>query len=312
MSQEKTYSQIRNDFSKKFYSYIVPRIRQYEDERVIRLLASLVVSIIFLAWVAWIYYAGFTHISEFTGNKAGLVIILLLCAFGGFWINKKSFEEKIKTDTIMPLVCKCFEDLSWSPYYGVNAGNIIKTSRVIQDFDSLGCDDAFVGQHQDVKFEIMESFFIKGYGRYRRTVFKGVVVKLDMNKNFTGHTLIRPASLVHLNIPGKLKRTKLEDIEFEKRFNVFTNDEVEARYLITPSFMERLNEMKVAFKANTVSCAFYEKSLLIALSTRKDLFSICSLFKRIDDPKQFFTMFEEILSIIKLIDHFKLNQKIGL
>ena len=40
--------------------------------------------------------------------------------------------------------------------------------------------------------------------------------------------------------------------------------------------------------------------------------SICSLFKKIDDPKQFFTMFEEILSIIKLIDHFKLNQKIGL
>ena len=115
-----------------------------------------------------------------------------------------------------------------------------------------------------------------------------------------------------MNIPGKLKRTKLEDVEFEKRFNVFTDDEVEARYLITPSFMERLNEMKVAFKANTVSCAFYEKSLLIALSTGKDLFSIGSLFKRIDDPKQFFTMFEEILSIIKLIDHFKLNQKIGL
>ena len=311
MSQEKTYAQIRNDFSKKFYSYIVPRIRQYEDERVIRLLASLIVSIIALAWVAWIYYAGFTHISEFTDTKIKLVLFLLFCAFGGFWINKKSFEKKIKTDTIMPLVCKCFEDLAWSPYY-TSATNIIKTSRVIHDFDSLGCDDAFVGQHHDVKFEIMESFFTKGYGKNRRTVFKGVVIKLDMNKNFTGHTLIRPASLVHLNIPGKLKRTKLEDVEFEKRFNVFTDDEVEARYLITPSFMERLNEMKVAFKANTISCAFYEKSLLIALSTSKDLFSIGSLFKKVDDPKQFFTMFEEILSIIKLIDHFKLNQKIGL
>ena len=76
--------------------------------------------------------------------------------------------------------------------------------------------------------------------------------------------------------------------------------------------MERLNAMKVAFKANKISCAFYEKYLLVGLSTKKDLFSICSLFKKIDDPKQFFTMFEEILSIIKLIDHFKLNQKIGL
>lgn len=311
MPQEKTYSQIRNDFSKKFYSYIVPRIRQYEDERIIRLLTSLIVSIISLAWVGWIYYAGFTHISEFSDNKAGLVVILLFCAFGNFWINKKSFEKKIKTDTIMPLVCKCFENLNWSSAYA-RAGFIIKPSRIIQDYDSYSCDDAFVGQHHDVKFEIMESFFTKGYGKNRRTVFKGVVVKLDMNKNFTGHTIIRPAALLHQDIPRKLKRTKLEDVEFEKRFNVFTDDEVEARYLITPSFMERLNEMKVAFKANTVSCAFYEKSLLIALSTSKDLFSIGSLFKKIDDPKQFFTMFEEILSIIKLIDHFKLNQKIGL
>lgn len=311
MSQEKTYSQIRNDFSKKFYSYIVPRIRQYEDERVIRLLASLIVSIISLTWVAWIYYAGFTHISEFTDNKAGLVVILLFCAFGNFWINKKSFEKKIKTDTIMPLVCKCFENLSWGSAYA-SAGFIIKPSRIIQDYDSYSCDDVFEGQHHNVNFEIIETSCTKGSGKNSRTVFKGVVVKLDMNKNFTGHTIIRPAALLHQDIPRILKRTKLEDVKFEKRFNVFTDDEVEARYLITPSFMERLNEMKVAFKANTVSCAFYEKSLLIALSTRKDLFSIGSLFKRIDDPKQFFTMFEEILSIIKLIDHFKLNQKIGL
>ena len=76
--------------------------------------------------------------------------------------------------------------------------------------------------------------------------------------------------------------------------------------------MKQLDEIKVAFKVDYISCAFYEKHLLIALSTSKDLFSIGSLFKRIDDPKQFFTMFEEILSIIKLIDHFKLNQKIGL
>ena len=133
-----------------------------------------------------------------------------------------------------------------------------------------------------------------------------------MNKNFTGHTVIKPNSLMHITPSKALRHTELEDIQFEKKFDVFTVDEVEARYLITPSFMERLNEMKVAFTTDKVSCAFYEKYLFVALSTSKDLFSICSLFKKIDDPKQFFTMFEEILSIIKLIDHFKLNQKIGL
>ena len=70
--------------------------------------------------------------------------------------------------------------------------------------------------------------------------------------------------------------------------------------------------MKVAFNANSVSCAFYEKYFLVALHTSKDLFSLCSLIKPVNDGRQFFTMFEEILSIVKLIDHFKLAQKIGL
>ena len=70
--------------------------------------------------------------------------------------------------------------------------------------------------------------------------------------------------------------------------------------------------MKTAFNASSMSCAFYDKYLLIGLSTQEDLFSIGDLKKPVNDEKQFFTMFEEVLSIIKLIDHFKLDQKIGM
>lgn len=111
---------------------------------------------------------------------------------------------------------------------------------------------------------------------------------------------------------NKLKHTELEDVEFNRKYDVFTNDEVDARYLITPSFMERLKNMKTAFEADGISCAFFGNLLIVAMSTRKELFSICSLVKPIDDRKQFVQMYEEIVSIIKLIDHFKLNQKIGL
>ena len=76
--------------------------------------------------------------------------------------------------------------------------------------------------------------------------------------------------------------------------------------------MERLKNVKTAFKASSVSCAFFGDLLIIALPTNKDIFSICSLIKKVDDSKQYFQMYEEILSIVKLIDHFKLNQKIGL
>ena len=101
-------------------------------------------------------------------------------------------------------------------------------------------------------------------------------------------------------------------VEFEKKYDVFTDDEVEARYLITPSLMERLNNIKLSFKANKISASFYNDKFFIALHTNKDLFSIGSLTKPAYDPNQIFQMFEEMMSIYRLIDHFKLDQKIGL
>ena len=70
--------------------------------------------------------------------------------------------------------------------------------------------------------------------------------------------------------------------------------------------------MKTAFKASKIRCAFYGQYLLVGLSTNKDLFSLCSLVTPMDDAQQYFQMYEEIVSIVKLIDHFRLDQKIGL
>ena len=315
MPQEKTYSQMRNEFTERFYKQIVPKIQKYENERKTTLIRTIcfstlmiVASILIVILNVFLYSKG--YIKEFDENLGKIACALFAGAFLIFPFFKKKFENKIK-EKIMPIVCMCFPDLKWSPnLYG--SSSMFKNSFLINDYDYSDYDDIFRGQFKDVNFDIIESEFTKGSGKDKTTIFDGVIIKLDMNKNFTGHTVIKPDTLMHTTPSKTLRHTELEDIQFEKKFDVFTDDEVEARYLITPSFMERLNAMKVAFKANKISCAFYEKYLLVGLSTKKDLFSICSLFKKIDDPKQFFTMFEEILSIIKLIDHFKLNQKIGL
>ena len=224
--------------------------------------------------------------------------------------DKKSFENKIK-EKIMTTVCSCFGDMEWSDGWYVG-GELFLDSCVVPKFSHEEYDDIFEDSYKDVSIEIVEPEYDIGSGKNRRTVFNGVIVKLGMNKSFTGHTVIKPNSLIHSSPSKELHFTELEDIEFNKKFDVFTNDEVDARYLITPSFMERLKNMKTAFRASSVSCAFFGKFLIVALKTNKDIFSICSLIKPIDDREQYFRMYEEIVSIIKLIDHFKLNQKIGL
>lgn len=307
MTEEKTYSQMRKEFQEAFFKKISPGLSKYESERLRQFGYTRAVKIAALIIIL---------VLVFLTKQIDIGLILFICCIAGavcFGLKKK-FENEIK-QKIMPYVCKCLGDLKWK-YAQCSFEQLLCKSGIIDRYNRVSYDDSFTGIYKDINYEICEtSFYYKtgtGKNSSTRTVFKGVMIKLDMNKSFTGNTVIRPDTLKHASPAANLKHTTLEDVVFEKKFDVFTDDEVEARYLITPSFMERLNNMKTAFSADRVSCAFYDKYLLVGLHTSKDLFSIGSLKEPVNDGKQFFTMFEEILSIIKLIDHFKLDQKIGL
>ncbi len=298
---------MRKEFQEAFFKKISPGLSKYESERLRQFGYTRAVKIAALIIIL---------VLVFLTKQIDIGLILFICCIAGavcFGLKKK-FENEIK-QKIMPYVCKCLGDLKWK-YAQCSFEQLLCKSGIIDRYNRVSYDDSFTGIYKDINYEICEtSFYYKtgtGKNSSTRTVFKGVMIKLDMNKSFTGNTVIRPDTLKHASPAANLKHTTLEDVVFEKKFDVFTDDEVEARYLITPSFMERLNNMKTAFSADRVSCAFYDKYLLVGLHTSKDLFSICSLKEPVNDGKQFFTMFEEILSIIKLIDHFKLNQKIGL
>ncbi len=105
---------------------------------------------------------------------------------------------------------------------------------------------------------------------------------------------------------------KLEDPVFSKKFNVYSSDEVEARYLITTAFMDRFTKLNTSFGSNKAKCSFYGDSIMFAISTNKNLFEMGSIFKRLDNPKQITIFFEEIASILAIIDYFKLDEHIGL
>lgn len=312
---KKTYSQMINEFYQNYKSKIVFVMRQHESERKVKLvLAILASSILFLVASALLYTAfSSLHWEILSRRNEGvlevIIIIYALSYFSWFWI-KKDFEHNIKLK-IMKTVCECLGNIKWS-HDSYPLGKMFSDSFVVPEFNSQEYDDVFNGYYNDVHLQIVESEYAIESRRNSRIVFDGVIIKIDMNKEFTSHTVIKQDTLLHTSPSSKLHKTELEDIEFNKKFDVFTNDDVDARYLITPSFMERLKNMKTAFKAKGMTCAFYKTYLIVALSTKRDLFSICSLVKPLDDEKQFFTMFEEILSIMQLIDHFKLNQKIGL
>ena len=112
-----------------------------------------------------------------------------------------------------------------------------------------------------------------------------------------------------LSKKNKMQKVKLEDWDFDKRFDVLSTSQVEARYLITPSFMERLKSLETAFGAKNLKCSFFEDNIMFAISTRKDLFEFGSLYHSIKNSKAVEEVYNQIKSIQDMIKHFKLDEK---
>ena len=151
---------------------------------------------------------------------------------------------------------------------------------------------------------------------YYKTVFKGIMITLSMNKKFKGKTVVRKDSGVIGNWFKKkftsLKNVKLEDPHFEKMFEVYSDDQVEARYLLTVTFMERLTELTSSFGSKSIECCFYNKELFMMIPIKKNMFEPGSIYEPedfIDDSKN---LLKELNLIFSIIDQLKLNMKINL
>ena len=98
----------------------------------------------------------------------------------------------------------------------------------------------------------------------------------------------------------------LEHPKFNKHYNVYCSDQVEARYMLSPVFMERFYNLEKTFNAKNIKCSFFEDKLIIAIETKKDLYELGSLFKSVKDSSNVYRFYKEVKSILDIIDVLKL------
>ena len=103
----------------------------------------------------------------------------------------------------------------------------------------------------------------------------------------------------------------LEDVEFCEKYKVYSNNQIEARYILTTAFMQRFKDLKTAFKAKYMRAGFKDGKIVMVLNVEHDLFSMGSILKDTDN-KTFTKLFDEIISVLELTEELKLNQNLGL
>ena len=196
----------------------------------------------------------------------------------------------------------------------------LKRSGLFSYYNKRTDDDIFLGKHKGVNFIISECTFQRQTisGKYRRsyTIFKGVIITFDIKKAIIHPTMITDRKD---NDIGRKKgnhtygaEITLEDPVFSKRFRVYSSDQIEARYLVTTRFMENFLNLKTAFGNRLAKCAFFDNQIMFAISTNQNLFEVGSLLNPPTNYRQIRKCYEQINSILKMIEYFKFDQNTGL
>lgn len=174
--------------------------------------------------------------------------------------------------------------------------------------DRESFEDEFTGAHHGCDFALYEGHLerrVKGKnGDSWRTLFRGQLICVAFPRKFLGATVVlRDAGFFNFleRWSTKLQRVGLVDASLEKAFEVYSSDQVEARYLIHPVFMERLLELETRFKGKRLRCGFIDGNLLVAVEGG-DRFEIGSMFKRLDTIDRVDKVASDIAGVIRLID----------
>ncbi|WP_224961224.1 DUF3137 domain-containing protein [Geomonas subterranea] len=140
-----------------------------------------------------------------------------------------------------------------------------------------------------------------------RTIFCGLLFSADCNKSFNGRTLITAGGSGFLS-RMRSSHVALEDPRFSENFTVYGSDQVEARYLLTPSLMERIVELRSKV-GKGLQLSFVNDRVYLALPMGLNAFRP-SLWRRIDDIGSFAGYYGTLAFMIGLVDELSLNTRI--
>lgn len=180
--------------------------------------------------------------------------------------------------------------------------------KLLPSCDRSSYQDCFTGAYQGCRFAFYEGHLETRHqtknGTTWRTVFRGQLIRMAFPKKFLGVTVIRRDAGIFNTLQRwttSLQRVGLVDSKLEKAFEVYSNDQVEARYLIHPVFMERLLALESQFKGKNLRGAFVDGDLLIAVEGG-DKFEIGTMFAKLDDIERARNVVRDITEIMRVID----------
>ncbi len=310
------------EFTNFYHTTLVSDLKVLELER--RKIVSRLISI--LAVILCVCGACLIFLIS-TANEATpfvfIIIILSIIVYAVIcYFMTRGYVARFKSLVIRRIVKFIDENLNYNANGCIDKTTFISSKIFTTRPNRYKGDDLVWGKTgaTQIKFSEIKAEHESGSGKNKRryTIFKGLFFIGDFNKHFSCETVVLPdtaeklfghfgQALQSLNIlRGQL--VKLEDPEFENHFVVYGDDQIQARYILSTSLMERIVEFKKK-TGRKIYLSFVGSMVFVAVSYTKSLFEP-RIFRTLLDFEPIREYFEDLQLAIGIVDDLNLNTRI--
>lgn len=174
---------------------------------------------------------------------------------------------------------------------------------VLRQHGSISYDDYIKGKYKDLGIEIQELSLYRRVKNSNECLFHGLIMSVDVKKEFKNKTVFYADKELQNDADIKgLESVYTEDVEFNKMFNVYSNDQIEARYIFSPIFMEKMKSVMLKNPQYKINGEFNNKKLYIVLSSDKNWFEI-PFFKSAENISVFYQPVNDICNLLLIADN---------
>lgn len=202
----------------------------------------------------------------------------------GWWGYLPIQEAKHAIKTGINTAIAASYGLSYNPVVTPGAEfDAARTYGLVPAFDQSQFEDLWFGALEGHDFNLYECHLQerRGSGKNRRyvTVFRGPLIRMTFGRPFRSTTLLERAgkhrkwlglggTSEHVDFDGhRLERVDQVHPAFGETFALYSDDRVEARVLVHPSYVEHLLRLEGAFEAREMRALFTRGEVIIALET---------------------------------------------
>lgn len=256
----------------------------------------------------------------------GLQVFFMLIIFASSWAIKyiytkltQDFIDDYKAKVIKPLVKSVDKNFKYYPNHHINFDYFNDSNLFPQSPDLYYGDDYIGGVIDGVEIEFCDLDIRTKSKNSTHTIFQGLFLVADFNKHFKYNTIVIPDTAQKLfgdmvgntlqkNNPNRKKLIKMDDIEFERRFVVYGDDEIETKYILSNSMMQRIVKLQKKSGKN-ILISFRDTKIFVAIEYNRELFE--PSIKRSLLKDRSIIRYAQILETMKdIVLDLKLNEKL--